>query len=143
MSYKEFRATVNERNTKLGALSPILALSPEGHGLPAFQSSCNKVLLQPAPVQLGYKPNQRLVSCNPGAGVPRVPSVFVQTTAKNGYYIFREGGKNQKNIFISGHVEIMKFKVLLEHSHSHLFTGCFRSKGRTESCYRNCITYKT
>lgn len=96
---------------------------------PAFQSSCNKVLLQPAPAQLGYKPNQRLVSCNPGAK-PRVPSVFVQTTAKNGYYIFREGGKkNQKNIFISGHVKIMKFKVLLEHSHSHLFTGCFRVKG--------------
>lgn len=26
---------------------------------PAFQSSCNKVLLQPAPAQLGYKPNHQ------------------------------------------------------------------------------------
>jgi len=30
-----------------------------------------------------------------------MPPIFVQTTAKNGYYVFRVGEKNKKNIFIS------------------------------------------
>ena len=58
-----------------------------------------------------------------------MPPIFVQTTAKNGYYVFRVRGKKSKEYFYFMTVKIMKFKVLLEHSHSHLFTGCFRVKG--------------
>lgn len=93
---------------------------------PAFQSSCNKVLLQPALAQLGYKPNQRLVSCNPGAK-PRVPSVFVQTTAKNGYYIFRVGGKKSKEYFYfrtCENYEIQSFIRTQPQSFVHRLLSC-------------------